>query len=92
MAKGLTVGDFNRDGLMDVYVVLMKSGCQNTLVDVAPDMVLQGQPGNKWLKVRQVQDYGGCGHAADTLDGSRVLLMNGGISWRGPNYVLSWGP
>ena len=27
-----------------------------------------------------------------TVDGRDVLLMNGGISWVGPNYVLSWVP
>jgi hypothetical protein len=28
--------------------------------------------------------------AAETLDGDKVLLMNGGSKHRGPYYVLSW--
>ncbi|HJV68660.1 VCBS repeat-containing protein [Ideonella sp.] len=91
--KSLTVGDFNQDGRWDVYVVLMKSGCPSVLSDQAPDLVFQGMPSGSWSKIKQPQSaYAGCGHLADTVDGSRVLLMNGGISWRGPNYVLSWVP
>lgn len=93
MGKSLTVGDFNKDGRKDVYVVLMKSGCQSILDDQAPDLVFQGTANGSWSKIKQPQaGYAGCGHLADTVDGSRVLLMNGGISWRGPNYVLSWVP
>lgn len=93
MGKSLTIGDFNKDGRMDVYVALMKSGCQSTLVDEAPDLVFQGTANGSWSKIKQSQaGYPGCGHLADTVDGSRVLLMNGGISWRGSNYVLSWAP
>lgn len=92
MGKALTMGDFNRDGLPDVYVVLMKSGCQETLVDEAPDLVYQGLATGGWTKLKLAQAYGGCGHLADTVDGRDVLLMNGGISWVGPNYVLSWVP
>jgi FG-GAP-like repeat len=92
LAKSLTVGDFNRDGRMDVYVVMMKSGCPQTLDDVADDLVFQGLDNGSWGQVALNQGYAGCGHLADTVDGSRVLLMNGGIGWRGPNYVLSWQP
>jgi hypothetical protein len=92
MGKSLTVGDFNRDGLKDIYVVLMKSGCQSTLNDVAPDLVFQGMANGSFAKIRQTQAYAGCGHLADTVDGHDVMLMNGGISWVGPNYVLSWVP
>ncbi len=92
MGKSITVGDFNHDGRPDVYVVLMKSGCQETLVDAAPDLVYQGLANGSWTKLRQNQAYGGCGHLADTVDGRDVLLMNGGISWVGPNYLLSWLP
>jgi hypothetical protein len=89
-AKSLTIGDFNRDGRKDVYVVLMNSTCPGALNDLAPDVVFQGQAGGTWKKVKTVQAYAGCGHLADTVDGSKVMLMNGGISWVGPNYILGW--
>jgi len=92
IGKSLTVGDFDKDGLKDVYVVQMKSGCPSLLSDQAPDVVFKGLPNGLWSKFKLAQAYEGCGHLADTADGSRVLLMNGGISWRGPNYVLSWVP
>ena len=38
------------------------------------------------------QAYAGCGHLADTVDGDKVLLMNGGVIVVGPNYVLDWQP
>jgi len=89
--RALTVGDFNRDGLRDIYVVLARVDCTQFLVDVAPDLLFQGRPGQKWLKVAQAQDhYPGCGHLAATLDDNRVLLLNGGVSYSGSNYVLSW--
>ena len=37
-----------------------------------------------------MQSYAGCGHEVQTLDGSKVLLVNGTSSNQGPNYVLSW--
>jgi FG-GAP-like repeat len=92
IGKSLTVGDFNKDGRKDVYVVMMKTGCQANLQDEAPDVVFQALGDGTWTKIKQTQAYAGCGHLADTVDGSRVLLMNGGISWVGPNYVLSWVP
>jgi len=91
-AKSLTVGDFDRDGIKDVYVVLMKADCLNAAVDSAPDLVFRGQPGTTWVRTPLPQaGYQGCGHLADTVDGSKVMLMNGGVSWRGPNYVLTMG-
>ena len=89
-AKSLTVGDFNRDGRKDVYVVLMNSTCPGALNDLAPDVVFQGQAAGTWKKVKTIQAYAGCGHLADTVDGNKVMLMNGGISWVGPNYILGW--
>lgn len=89
--KSLTVGDFNADGLPDVYVVLQKAGCATTtLHDIAPDLVYQGRANGTWAKIKQPQDYDGCGHQAATMDGSRVLLMNGGVSYPGPNYAIKW--
>jgi hypothetical protein len=90
--RALTVGDFNRDGLRDIYVVVARLDCKDSLVDVAPDLLFEGRSPLKWLKVAQVQDrYPGCGHLAATLDERRVLLLNGGVSYSGSNYVLSWG-
>ena len=91
-SKSLTVGDFNRDGRPDVYVVLMNIDCPQTLSDLGADSLFMGQADGGWLKTRLTQSYAGCGHLADTVDGDKVLLMNGGISWVGPNYVLSWEP
>jgi len=91
-AKSLTVGDFNGDGRKDVYVVLMNIDCPKTLSDLGADSLFLGQAGGQWMKTRVDQAYAGCGHLADTVDGDKVLLMNGGISWVGPNYVLSWRP
>jgi hypothetical protein len=36
------------------------------------------------------ETYAGCGHRADTLDGDKVLLMNGDIDSVGPSYVIEW--
>ena len=49
-----------------------------------------------WIKIGWTrnlltdQRYGGCGHLADTVDGNKVLLENGQIDDRGPNFVLSF--
>jgi len=91
-AKSITVGDFNRDGRPDVYAVLMNIDCPQTLSDLGADALFVGQANGQWLKVRLDQAYAGCGHLADTIDGDKVLLMNGGISWVGSNHVLSWQP
>ena len=89
-AKSLAVGDFNRDGRPDVYVVLMNRDCPKALNDLAADVLYQGQANGQWKKLKQAQAYAGCGHLADTVDGDKVMLMNGGISWVGPNYILRW--
>jgi hypothetical protein len=89
-SKWLAIGDFNRDGMKDVYVVLQKSDCKTTFQDVAPDVVFEGRSGPTWVIKKQPQAYGGCGHMAETVDGSKVLLLNGGVSYRGPNYVIKW--
>jgi hypothetical protein len=91
-AKSITVGDFNHDGRPDVYAVLMNVDCPKTLSDLGADALFLGQANGQWVKVRLDQSYAGCGHLADTVDGDKVLLMNGGISWVGPNYVLTWQP
>lgn len=89
--KDLTVGDFNRDGWRDIYVVLSKTDCKQLLKDVASDLVFEGRSATSWVRVTQPQTgYTGCGHAAATLDGHHVLLANGGVEYRGPNFVLSW--
>jgi len=88
--QALSVGDFNADGLKDVYVVLRQSGCLYTYQDIAPDLIYQGKPGGGWFAARQPETYPGCGYKAATLDVSRVLLMQGGMNWTGGNYVISW--
>ena len=91
-SKGLTVGDFDRNGRPDVYVVLARLDCLDTLHDLAPDWVYWGQPGGGWLKQKLPQDYDGCGHQAATVDGDGVLLANGGTGYEGPSYLIRWLP
>ncbi len=90
--QSLTVGDFNQDGRKDVYVVIEAKGCEPVLLqDNAPDVMYWGAAGATWTRQTLVQAYAGCGHLADTIDGNKVLLENGGVAFRGPNYVLNWG-
>jgi len=91
IGTSLTIGDFNADHRPDVYVVLQDIGCRTTLHDKAADIVYQAKPRNGWQKTQLVQDYLGCGHLADTVDGNKVLLENGDIDEKGPNYIISWG-
>jgi hypothetical protein len=88
--KALTVGDFNHDGWPDIYVAQADDRCKKTLEDKADDVVFSGRPDGFWTKVQLTQGYDGCGHEAETLDGDKVLLMNGGSKHQGPNYVLGW--
>jgi hypothetical protein len=90
--KSITVGDFNHDGLPDVYAVLRDVDCEETLSDLAADEVFLGVGNGQWVRVGLDQAYAGCGHLADTIDGDKVLLMNGGVIVVGPNYVLDWQP
>ena len=90
--KGLAVGDFDRNGTPDVYVVLARLDCLDTLHDLAPDWVYWGQAGGGWVKQKLVQDYDGCGHQAATVDGDKVLLAHGGTGYEGPSYLLRWLP
>jgi len=90
-AMALTVGDFDHDGHKDVYVVLENDGCEPDLQqDTDPDVVYFGKAGNTWAKKQLVQSFSGCGHLADTIDGDKVLLENGGVAYRGPNFVFGW--
>lgn len=91
VGRSLTVGDFNADGRPDVYVVLADAACETTLRDKAPDLVYQAKSRNGWTRTQMTQDYEGCGHLADTVDGNKVLLENGGVEYHGPNYVIGWG-
>jgi hypothetical protein len=87
-AMKITVGDFNRDGYRDVYVVMQKRDCTDSYHDAAPDVVFKGRPGPGWTKLMLPQDYWGCGRLADTVDGDKILLLNGGYAFRGPNYLI----
>lgn len=90
-AMGLAVGDFDHDGFKDAYVVLENDDCEPDLLkDTDPDVVYFGKAGNTWSKTQLAQSYTGCGHLVDTLDGDKVLLENGGVAYRGPNYVFTW--
>ncbi len=86
----LAVGDFNRDGRSDVYVVLADSACDVSGHDLAPDVVYSRRGAGRWNRWDPSQRYDGCGHLADVLDGKKVLLMNGAGGWFGPNYLLEW--
>jgi hypothetical protein len=92
LPKWLTVGDFNRDGVQDIYVVQQQSTCKTTHNDTAKDLVFHGKPRGGFIRSIQPMTFAGCGYRADTLDGDKILLMNGDISYRGPNYVIEWAP
>lgn len=90
-SDSIAIGDFNHDGFKDIYVVMRDYACNNTQHDAAPDMVLWGNgTGKAWRAETLVQDFAGCGHLADVIDGDEVLLENGSPSAKGPQYVLSW--
>ncbi|MEK8029491.1 VCBS repeat-containing protein [Ideonella sp. DXS29W] len=92
IGTSFTVGEFTGDSRPDVYVTLKDASCDTTLVDKAPDVIYKSKPrGIGWQRsVLTQQNYAGCGHLADTVDGTKVLLENGQIDDRGPNYVLSF--
>jgi hypothetical protein len=71
--------------------VLARLDCLDTLHDLAPDVVYWGRPGSTWQRETQPQDYDGCGHLAATVDGSTVVLQNGGTGYEGPAYLINWG-
>ena len=90
--RGMSVaaGDFDGDGHMDAYVVLADAACAAAGPDLAGDAVYWARTGS-WTQAQFVQNFGGCGHLAATVDGSKVLLENGTPGLKGPNYVLSFG-
>ena len=91
-AVSVTVGDFDGNGKKDIYVVLADTNCQTTLVDAAPDYVFWGQADGSYVAQAQTAQKGyiGCGHLADTVDGDKVLLEQGGEGYKGGTYVLRW--
>ena len=90
VGASLATGDFDHDGRKDVYVVLQDPDCETSLVDLAPDIVFWGQAGGRYVAQAQPQDYAGCGHLADTVDGDKVLLEQGGEGYKGGTYVIRW--
>jgi hypothetical protein len=87
---GFAVGDFNGDGTKDIYVVLADPACKTAGPDLAPDVMFKGVAGS-WVASKFKQAFGGCGHLAATVDGSKVLLENGTPGLKGPNYVIDFG-
>ncbi len=92
VAASVTVGDFDGNGKKDLYVVVQDAKCETTLVDTAPDFVFWGQGNGGYVAQQQTQQqgYAGCGHLADTVDGDKVLLEQGGEGYKGGTYVIRW--
>lgn len=90
IGTSLAVGDFNHDGVKDVYVVLQNARCASTRLDQAPDLLYESRGAGQWVAQALRQKFSGCGHLADVLDGDKVLLMNGDGRRRGPSYVLEF--
>jgi FG-GAP-like repeat len=88
IGASLAVADFNHDGRPDVYVVLRDLNCEDTLKDLAPDVVYKSRSKGVWKPTTLNQNFAGCGHMADIVNGDRVLLLNGGGGWKGPNYLI----
>ncbi|MBT9594983.1 MAG: VCBS repeat-containing protein [Vitreoscilla sp.] len=86
--ESIAVGDFNRDGRRDVYVVQRDPNCETTGRDLAGDLIFFGRAGGGWVKALLPQALDGCGYLADVVDGSKILVMNGGGGWRGPSYLI----
>jgi FG-GAP-like repeat len=88
--SSITIGTFDNDARKDIYVVLRDSSCPTTLKDTTPDVLYRGRAGGAWKKSVLDQKFSGCGYLADTVDGSKVLLMQGGetSTWRGPTYLI----
>lgn len=88
LGASLAIADFNHDGRPDVYVVLRDPDCEETLKDLAPDVVYKSRSKGVWKPTTLNQNFNGCGHKADIIDGDKVLLLNGGGGWKGPNFVI----
>jgi hypothetical protein len=90
--RSLAIGDFDRNGRSDIYVVQARADCLELLHDLAPDLVYWGRLTGTWERQKLPQDNAGCGHQAETVDGDKVLLTNGGFNYEGPSYLLTWLP
>lgn len=92
VGTSFTVGEFSGDSRLDIYVTLKDVSCDTTLQDKQPDVIYKSKSrGIGWQRTTLTQqNYSGCGHLADTVDGKKVLLENGQVDDRGPNYVLSF--
>ncbi len=87
----IAVGDFDGNGRRDIYAVMQDTACGHTLIDKAPDLVAWGQPDGTYVTEVQPQaGLGGCGHRAQTVEGNKVLLEQGGPIYKGGTYVIRW--
>jgi hypothetical protein len=91
--RALAIGEFTGDTRLDIYVTLRDAACDDTLQDKAPDLVYKSKArGIGWQRTTLTQQaYTGCGYLVETVDGNKILLENGQMDDRGPNYVLSFG-
>jgi len=88
------VGDFNDDGLMDIYVVMTRACNSVHRALDAPDVVFtqDSTQGVTWIRNDLDQPgFFGCGRLSATVEGNKVLLSNGTEVDVGPSYLIDFG-
>ena len=96
-ALSLAVGDINRDGRPDVYVVGGCYGPEGKLDHDRPDLMLLNKGGLKFEEVPMAQTDVGCGDTAIPIDykndgRTSFIVLNGRDSGIGPVRLIDFTP